>query len=192
VARTGHWELQFFYSPRAIRSDKGIHVEVTRQNYYAQAFRKALSEFEFDFETFHNTTSSNNRMVAIESSPRYLLNSDRIPDLILCVTPWVKMMAILRDPIVRVESQYRYLDETRRKLQKPMVDWETWIQDDLRLLHTVGVLNATTPQEEYLAWKIYVAPFEPDCGAGLVCDSVGTVFRSQPWNGSANRGRSCT
>jgi hypothetical protein len=65
----------------------------------------------------------------------------------LCVTPWVKMMAILRDPIIRVESQYRYLDEARHKLQKPMVDWETWIQDDLRLLHTAGVLNATTPQE---------------------------------------------
>lgn len=94
VARTGHWELHFFDSPRAIRSDKGIHVGVTRQN-YAQAFREALSEFKFDFETFHNTTSSNNRMVAIESSPRTLLSSDRIPKLILCVTPWVKMMAIL-------------------------------------------------------------------------------------------------
>jgi hypothetical protein len=103
VTRTSHWEVHFLNSHRAIRNDKEIFVGVTRQN-YAQAFRKALSEFEFDFESFHNTTSSNTRMVAIDTSPRYLLNSDWIPELILCATPWLKMMAILRDPIVRVES----------------------------------------------------------------------------------------
>jgi hypothetical protein len=36
-----------------------------------------------------------------------------------------------------------------------MVDWETWIQDDLLLLHMAGVLNATTSQKEYFAWKTY-------------------------------------
>jgi ribosomal protein L20 len=32
------------------------------------------------------------------------------------------------------ESQYRYLDETRKKYDNRMVDWDTWIEDDIRLL----------------------------------------------------------
>jgi hypothetical protein len=36
-----------------------------------------------------------------------------------------------------------------------MVDWTTWIDDDMRLLHAAGVLNATTREDEKVAWKRY-------------------------------------
>jgi len=36
-----------------------------------------------------------------------------------------------------------------------MVDWETWIDDDVRLLNKAGVFEAKTPEEESLAWKKY-------------------------------------
>jgi hypothetical protein len=36
-----------------------------------------------------------------------------------------------------------------------MVDWETWIHDDIRLLNQAGVLEAQTKEEERLAWKKY-------------------------------------
>ena len=36
-----------------------------------------------------------------------------------------------------------------------VVDWDTWINDDLRLLNEAGVWNASTPEEEFEAWKTY-------------------------------------
>lgn len=95
----------------------------------------------------------------MESAPRYLLNSDRIPQLILCTVPWVKLLVLVRDPIARAESQYRYQYESRLANNKKMVDWETWVEDDLRLLHEAGValdpaINQTR-EEEKLAWKRY-------------------------------------
>ncbi len=147
VVRTGHWELHFFNSQKAIRNDKGIHRSVTLRN-YAQAVRKALVS-----NTSVEASFLENRHMMIESTPKYILNSDRIPELILCVSPWVKFLVILRNPIARAESHYRFLDESRKAANLPMVDWHEWINDDLRLLS--GVLKATTRKEEYEEWKIY-------------------------------------
>jgi hypothetical protein len=144
IRKTGHWELHFFDGPRVIRTDKGIDQTITREH-YRQAYDKFIPNFPKD----------DTSMIAFESSPRYLLNSDRIPDVMFCVAPWVKLLAILRNPMDRVESHYRFLDESRRNSDKPMVDWDTWIQDDLRLMTQAGLLNAKTPQEEWLAWKTY-------------------------------------
>lgn len=147
VVRTGHWELHFFDSPRASRSDKGIHRSISLRN-YAKAVRAAIGP-----NISVESSFVDNQQIMVDNSPKYILNSDRIPELILCVSPWVKLMAILRDPVARAESHYRFLDESRRANDMPMVDWQVWIDDDLRLL--AGVLNASTPKEEYHAWKGY-------------------------------------
>lgn len=154
--------MHFFNSKWALRNEKGIDQGQTRQN-YARAFRKAI----LDFSSLQN----NSNLIAVESSPRYMLSSDRIPDMIMCVTPWVKLLATVRDPIGRVSSHYRFLDEGRRKDGKPMVDWETWVNDDIQLLTIAGVLNATTPEEENKAWKMYHR--RP---TWIVCDSNRTLL----------------
>jgi hypothetical protein len=77
---------------------------------------------------------------ALDSSPYYLLASDRIPDAILCVAPWARWLAILRHPVARAESHFRHLHQARYENNKPMVDWQSWIQDDIRLLTQAGVL----------------------------------------------------
>jgi hypothetical protein len=150
VARNRHWELHFFDSDKPFRTEDGIHPYQTRQA-YVRMFRDASPEF---FDHLHNE-SNEMRLIAMESSPRYLLNSDRIPQLIMCTVPWVKFLVLVRDPIARAESQYRYLDEARRANEKAMVDWQTWIDDDLRLLKEAGVSTARTRDEERLAWKRY-------------------------------------
>jgi hypothetical protein len=167
VVPTGHWELHFYDSPKAIRNEKGIQRDTTLRN-YAQAVKRAMgsnvsldSSFVWGTTNHSSSSSSSNHdegripMVMVESSPKYIVNSDRIPEMIMCVSPWVKLMAILRNPVARVESHYRFLDESKRANTLPMVDWQVWIEDDLRLLQKAGVLNATTPEEEYLAWKFY-------------------------------------
>lgn len=181
VAQTKHWELHFYtHSNQVVRSDQGIFRAKTLQN-YAKAFSQALglddeasrpptptppstsgtnqttTPLPLRREDFVWDTTNPSRipMVAIDSSPPYFQQSDRLPALIRCVTPWVKLVVLLRDPIARLESQYRFLDETRRALDRPMVDWETWIADDLRLLNQSGIFQASTPSEEALAWRIY-------------------------------------
>jgi hypothetical protein len=154
VAQNQYWELHFFDSDRPVRTEKGIDSFRSRQA-YVHAFQKHSPEFFQRLNQEEAEDQKISKMIAMESSPRYLLNSDRLPHLILCVVPWVKFLVLLRDPISRVESQYRYLDEVRRKYEKSMVDWKTWIEDDLRLLTEAGVLNATTRDEERLAWKRY-------------------------------------
>lgn len=146
MARNQYWELHFFDSDKPVRSQEGIHAFQTRQA-YVNAFRQHSPEF---FEQLRNT-----KMIAMESAPRYLLNSDRIPQLILCTVPWVKFLVLVRDPITRAESQYRYLYESRIANGKPMVDWKPWIDDDLRLLREAGVFAAKNRDEERLAWKRY-------------------------------------
>jgi hypothetical protein len=150
VARNNHWELHFFDNEQErgiVRTTEGIHQKKT-QSAYAKAFHKASPEF---FERYREKQT----MIAVESSPRYLLSSDRLPYLILCVVPTVKFLVLVRDPVSRAESQYRYLDEARRKQDRPMVDWMAWIDDDVRLLEKAGIFNATTRVEEKLAWKRY-------------------------------------
>ena len=123
IAPTGHWELHFFDSPFAIRNDKGIDRKLTLQN-YARAFETALAKSNFTKTSYMGTSSGYkepHEYYAFESSPRYLLNSDRLPDMVLCTVPWVKLIAILRNPIDRAASQYRYLDQVRRKYNNPMV-----------------------------------------------------------------------
>lgn len=147
--------MHFFDSDKPVRTEKGIHSYQTRLA-YNQAFRSASPEF---FARLQNesdiVTATTTKVISMESSPRYLLNSDRIPQVILCTVPWVKFLVIVRDPITRAESQYRYLDEARRADDKPMVDWQTWIDDDLRLLKEAGVFAASNRDEERLAWKRY-------------------------------------
>jgi hypothetical protein len=150
VARNRHWELHFFDSDKPVRTEDGIHPYQTRQA-YVRVFRDSSPEF---FEHLHHE-NNDKKLITMESSPRYLLNSDRIPQLIMCTVPWVKFLVLVRDPIARSQSQYRYLDESRRANRKPMVDWQTWIDDDLRLLTEAGVFAARTRDEERLAWKRY-------------------------------------
>lgn len=184
VARNGHWELHFFDGDRPFRTEMGIDHWKSRTA-YAAAFRKASPEFfqrlvaeeEDDDHHDHNNDTNGSgdaatadgmplrpddddqggmrRVIAMESSPRYMLNSDRLPHLIVCVVPWVKFLVLLRDPVARAESQYRFLDESRRENGKPMVDWTAWIDDDVRLLAEAGFWNATSREEEKLAWKVY-------------------------------------
>ena len=124
IAPNGHWELHFFDSDKAIRSERGIDRQRTIRN-YAVAFGKSLTGSNFTKTSIDipnaRVDSEPLEYYAIESSPRYLLNSDRLPDMILCTVPWVKLIAILRNPIERAASQYRFLDEVRKKYSNAMV-----------------------------------------------------------------------
>ena len=96
----GVHELHFYDGKRFTRDESGIPQ---RKNQMAYAQRVQAR--------YPNLLAGKRDMYAIHDSPRYLLWSDRIPDAIMCVTPWAKLMAVLRDPVQRAISHYRFQDE---------------------------------------------------------------------------------
>lgn len=153
-------ELHFYDVNTFKRNESGIPQ---RQNQIAYAEKFAVGYPDLFSDPIQRIAKED--MYAIDDSPRYLLWSDRTPEAIMCVSPWAKLMAILRNPIDRAVSHFRFEDEARQRNKRPMVDWEVWIEDDLQLLKKVGVVrdwNETDfdgfagSEEEMLSWKRYL------------------------------------
>jgi hypothetical protein len=158
-------ELHFYDFDVFQRNHSGIPQ---RQNQIAYAEKFAIGYPDLFSDPARRIAKEG--MYAIDDSPRYLLWSDRTPEAIMCVSPWAKLMAILRNPIDRAVSHFRYQDEARQRSSKmkkatPMVDWEVWIEDDLRLLKNAGVVRDWNEvdfdtfagsEEETLSWKRYL------------------------------------
>ncbi|GAX13361.1 [heparan sulfate]-glucosamine 3-sulfotransferase 3 [Fistulifera solaris] len=153
VEKNGH-ELHFFDSRSFERGKMGIPRKANQLS-YAMKVHKMYPDFFYTKES----------MYTIHDSPRYLVWSDRIPEAIMCVTPWSKLIAVLRDPVERVISHYRFQDQARFRKNIPMVDWETWIQDDIERLKRAGVLQDwnrvdfdefSGSEAELIAWKKYL------------------------------------
>jgi hypothetical protein len=97
-----------FFDGKHFRRDKSGIPQKQNQMAYAQRVQMRYPDFF--------NSHSNGKLYTIHDSPRYLLWSDRIPDAILCVTPWAKLMAVLRDPVERVISHYRFQDEGKQTI----------------------------------------------------------------------------
>jgi hypothetical protein len=105
---------------------------------------------------------ANKKLIALDDSPRYLFWSDRIPARVLCVTPWVKILAILRNPIDRAFSQYNMFYSRKGKAQTAPFTFEQWIENDIEDMRATGVLQDRIPPEQFInspeeeaAWKAY-------------------------------------
>jgi hypothetical protein len=154
-------ELHFFDFDTFQRNESGI-PQLQNQLAYADKF---ASNYPGLFTDPDKRIANKKNMFAIDDSPRYLLWSDRTPEAILCVTPWAKLMAIVRNPIDRAVSHFRFEDEARQRNKKPMVDWQVWIFDDFRLLKQAGVVRDWNKVDfdmfagsdaEMMAWKKYL------------------------------------
>jgi hypothetical protein len=177
AARVGiQLEEHFFNSPAFVRDENGIPVR-RNQREYARRFQQHYPMFFGRNNSNTNITNVIHQqprqqneeetfMIAIDNTPYYLFGSEQIPSAVLCVAPWVKLMAILRNPVDRAESQYHYLHQNRQLYyNKDMVDWDVWVNHDILLLHTAGVLQDWNvvdfdtfagSEAELLAWKRYV------------------------------------
>lgn len=105
------------------------------------------------------------KLFVVDDSPRYLFWSDRIPARVLCVTPWVKILAILRNPIDRAYSQFNMKDTLsvgKEETQIAHLRFEAWVKKDMDDLVATGVVQDKIPREEFAgspeemqAWKRY-------------------------------------
>lgn len=96
----------------------------------------------------------NESLITFDASPGYLYHSSQVPRRLLCVTPWVKLVVILRNPVDRVLEHYAV--ERRRGLKLSLEDW---IDQDMALMQSVNLINNTVSAKnktvEDVAWLSY-------------------------------------
>ena len=137
-------ELQFFLNKNFRRG----YVTDERKTLVKKA-RDHLYEFEFHSDAL----KSNSSLISMDATPGYLFFSDMLPQRILCVAPWVKIVIILRNPVDRFYSNYKFGIEYHGFAKVPIA---VYANQDMKLLERSGFLNATTPEEETKAWRIYL------------------------------------
>ena len=153
VVQTSRKELHFFdfrFTP--FTSDQGIQRANARKEYRNVFFRCGAG----------HKVANNNTLIAIDNSPKYLFLSDLVPARVMCVTPWVKIIVILRNPIDRAYSHFHMKKSDTWRQTNANITFEEWIQKDLDDMKQVGLLQNDIPfsefrgsDQEWTAWKAY-------------------------------------
>jgi hypothetical protein len=92
------------------------------------------------------------RKLYLDDTPLYMQDSHMVPRLTNCITPWAKVMAILRDPVERAFSHFNFYLERNWCAEK---SFDEWVDLNIQRLKETGVLDAKDPYQELLAWQHY-------------------------------------
>ena len=146
-------ELQFFHDKPFRKyihpkTDKTL-VHAARQRMYARDYNVPQLQRNPTFLSF-------------DATPGYFYYSTTIPRRILCVEPWIKIVILLRNPVDRILEQYyaQYSSTTRtssRNQTPEHLSLDALIQEELKLMKEIGLLNHTTTREKDAAWEKYQA-----------------------------------
>jgi hypothetical protein len=105
---------------------------------------------------------ANPSLRSVDVTPGYLLYSTLLPRRVFCVTPWIKLLVVLRNPTDRVFEHY----QAARAKGLPL-SLKDWLDKDLAILRKHGLVgdatgmgNATSivkhgSSEEDVAWLKY-------------------------------------
>ena len=208
---TGHGELHFFnryYQKLVSKHSHTIPRQQTRD-----AFLKTLKERNNAKRMAkrngkHDITSNqNSNSVGFHSAPLYLFSGRKVPSRMLCTAPWIKVIALLRNPIERAFSMYHFIFPERKRSEDTPT-FEQYVLEDIALLKQFGVLrhdidgkNTTTAKNnnvttsfanspaEYAAWEKYIAVAKGNgpIGRGLYAIQLGIWMEEfQRYNKSLN------
>ena len=163
----GHGELHFF-STRGMmknlmefRRKPDRHDRVIRRQYLREAFEWVLRDREFH-PKYDLAAEANGDKLGVHSAPVYLFSGRGTAARLLCVAPWSKVIAILRNPIERAFSHYNFVHDHGALHGATL---EEFIYKDILLLKKTGVLRdwASTDfesfsgsGEEFVAWEAYL------------------------------------
>lgn len=139
------------------------------RNHYLRHIQSAMNKSGIEDLKLHPS------MHVIDATPMYLPKSDRVPQRVLCLCPWARLIVILREPISRAYSQFNmdvvHADQEMRitgnqKRRVRLGTFDAFIRQDYETLLTLGVLlpeNVTESErhqhygskKELEAWKTY-------------------------------------
>jgi len=197
VVKTGEKEYHFFdghYRKYKFDREEGIPRNRVRKQMYLELFPDRLETPSIlgrkieKFETNHS-------LVSYHDSPRLLFWSDRLPQRILCVAPWTKMLAAVREPVARAFSHYNMKKSSSMRHRdggEVRVEFDSWVQKDIDDLIETGVLQTEIPLSDFIgsprqleAWKRYTRlGSNGPIGRGLYVFQLNEWF--QAWK-SANK-----
>lgn len=143
VERARTKELQFFMN-------KNFRLEYVNENRKTLVKKARQKMYEMEYHSL--ALMQDKSKISFDATPGYLFFSAMLPQRILCVTPWIKLLLILRNPVDRAYSNHAYV--TRMTGMK--VEFEKWIEQDMFALNKSGFLEATTEEEEDARWPEYL------------------------------------
>jgi hypothetical protein len=126
-----------FYRYISAKQDK-TKVLAARSRMYAR-----------DYQLTSAFKTGKSKLLSFDASPGYLFYSSTLPRRILCVMPWIRLVVVLRNPVDRVWEHYQVARSRGLTLSL-----EDWIEKEFALMDQVGLLNATSKEENY-AWHDY-------------------------------------
>jgi hypothetical protein len=201
--------LPDFFLPRTFYryhpgGDAVAKVFAARERMYAQVYPKFSSIATTTTSTTSGSGSGSSSivvndpatngdasyMIAMDVSPGYLFYGTRTSTSIQCVSPWSKIVVLLRDPVDRVYRQWVY----GRVNLGLRLNLEDWIAQELKAMQSAGLLRTTTTtgdilghdlshrrllskEEERQAWKVYQSKRNP---AGAIGRSM-YVLQLEEW-----------
>ncbi|KAL7485038.1 hypothetical protein ACHAW6_010624 [Cyclotella cf. meneghiniana] len=164
---TGHGELHFFNRYYQKLFSQQAHDVIPRQK-TRLAFLKILKDRKVIRKRNNGvadiTNNKNKNKIGFHSAPLYLFSGRKIPARMLCTAPWVKLIAILRNPVERAFSHYHFVYPSSR-IRDYTPSFDEFISNDISLLKKAGVLrdwNTTNfdafsgSAEEFNAWEQYL------------------------------------
>ncbi|KAL3931808.1 MAG: hypothetical protein SGBAC_011138, partial [Bacillariaceae sp.] len=130
-----------FYMPSNFHKFRSPIPKVfqARRRMYAQAYNMGLLK-------------ASPNLVAMDIAPGYIFYAEQVSHTLLCVSPWTKIVILLRNPVERLLEQYARAKQTFRLT----IGLEQWIANEMQLITSAGLIG-TTPSslEEQQAWKKY-------------------------------------
>ncbi len=87
-----------------------------------------------------NNGPPKNRHVAMDFTPGLVFHGHNVALSILCVSPWAKVVVLLRNPVDRAYQQWVY---SRTKLGLKL-SLEDWMAQEMKLLQSTGLVSTTT------------------------------------------------
>jgi len=123
-----------FFNPKRFKHWEGD--EIGGKVKVASARRALFNQFD------REALMQNRSLITGEGTPEYLLYPDICDKAILCTIPWVKTIAIIREPVDRLYSHYNFLKDPT-KHNATMAPFETFVKRDIDALQTHGVLPET-------------------------------------------------
>jgi hypothetical protein len=129
-----------------------IKVFAARERMYAQVYSKStLREKAVNDEESkdilgrgEDNNDNKNNHVAMDVSPGLIFYAHRTAHSILCTVPWVKIVIVLRNPIDRLYQQWSYSTNNLGLT----LSLEDWMAQEMKLLHTVGLIGASTSNSD--------------------------------------------
>jgi len=85
--------------------------------------------------------SANEDKLIMDLTPHYIYFSDKVPQRITCIVPWVKLLVLLRDPIERARSQYDMKKRVPGLPQKVIKTFDEYVDQDIAALRETGVIQ---------------------------------------------------